>query len=106
MIKYNKLVRDNIPEIIQKAGKKANIRIVKDEEYLSYLVKKLSEEVKEIEENTCAEELADLETIIRSICDYLDISKEEFEKIYNKKLKNRGGFKKGIVLESVDENER
>jgi len=105
MIKYDKLVRDNIPEIIEEDGKKANIRIVKDEEYLSYLVKKLSEEAKEIEEDTCVEELADLETIIRSICEYLHISKEDFEKVYNKKIEKRGGFKKGIVLESVETNE-
>ena len=43
---YNKLVRDNIPEIMIKNGAKPVIRILNDEEYLRELNKKLSEEVK------------------------------------------------------------
>ena len=45
MIKYDKLVRDLIPEIIQDSGKQAEIEIVDNEIAFEYLVKKLDEEV-------------------------------------------------------------
>lgn len=41
---YNKLVRDKIPEIIKSSGKKAYYHILKEEEYLLELDKKLNEE--------------------------------------------------------------
>ena len=45
---YNKLVRDNIEEIMISKGAKPVTRILSDEEYLTELNKKLLEEVKEI----------------------------------------------------------
>ena len=42
---YNKLVRDNIPEIIEKDHKECNIRILEKEEYFVELNKKLDEEI-------------------------------------------------------------
>ena len=41
---FNKLVRDNIPDIIHNNGKKAITRILSDEEYKQELEKKLYEE--------------------------------------------------------------
>ena len=42
---YNKLVRDKIPEVINNSdGKKANYKILNDNEYLQELDKKLFEE--------------------------------------------------------------
>ena len=40
--KYNKLVRDKIPEIIENDGRKAKVRILSDEEYIAELYKKLN----------------------------------------------------------------
>lgn len=48
---HNKLVRDKIPEIIEKTGKTAYCHTLTEEEYLSELDKKLNEE--------CAEYQAD-----------------------------------------------
>ena len=45
---YNKLVRDNIPEIIINNGEHPITRILNDEEYKLELEKKLFEEVREI----------------------------------------------------------
>lgn len=45
MAKQGKLVRDRIPEIIKKAGKKPIIEILSGEDYLMELDKKLNEEV-------------------------------------------------------------
>ena len=60
MIEYNKLIRDKIPEIIESSGKKCDIEVLNDEQYLEYLNKKIMEEVKEYLESGEIEELADL----------------------------------------------
>lgn len=57
---YNKLVRDNIPEIMINNGAKPVIRILNDEEYLVELNKKLQEELHEYLLDGNIEELADL----------------------------------------------
>ena len=44
---YNKLVRDNIPDIIKKNGATPIIRILDDEEYFKELNRKLKEELNE-----------------------------------------------------------
>ncbi|MBV1822093.1 nucleoside triphosphate pyrophosphohydrolase, partial [Bacteroidales bacterium MSK.15.36] len=61
---YNKLVRDNIPEIIEKDGKKFDIRYAHKEELISLLEAKLQEEAKEFFEDKNLEELADLMEVI------------------------------------------
>ena len=60
---FNKLVRDNIPEIILKKGGESEIRILEDAEYSDLLNKKLMEECNEVIEaddtESKKEELAD-----------------------------------------------
>ena len=62
--KYNKLVRDNIPEIIISNGGKPITRILSDEEYKIKLEKKLFEEYNEVisasNPHDRIEELADM----------------------------------------------
>ena len=41
---YNKLIRDNIPEIIVASGKECDVRILSDEEYIIKLKGKMIEE--------------------------------------------------------------
>lgn len=101
---YNKLVRDNIPTIIEEQGKKPiteNIR--NDEEYLEYLGKKLVEESKEYCESKQLEELIDLMEIISSILNLEGIAFSEFEKKRLTKKRERGGFEKKILLLKVIE---
>ena len=47
MKKYNKLVRDKMPEMIQSDGKYAEIEVLNDTDYLKSLNDKLQEEVDE-----------------------------------------------------------
>lgn len=47
MLIYNKLVRDRIPEVIEKAGKTFTSRILSWEEYIEELRKKRYEELEE-----------------------------------------------------------
>ena len=44
---YNKLVRDRIPEIILKSGKKCSTEILPEEKYLELIDVKLDEELEE-----------------------------------------------------------
>ncbi|MEC9484827.1 MAG: nucleoside triphosphate pyrophosphohydrolase [Candidatus Izemoplasma sp.] len=45
---YNKLVRDGIPDIIEKAGKNCKTKILSDSEYVHELKRKLIEESQEL----------------------------------------------------------
>ena len=64
IIKYNKLVRDRIPEIIEVSGKTCKTEILKDEEYLRMIDAKLDEELAEYHKDQNIEELADLIEVI------------------------------------------
>lgn len=100
---YNKLVRDNIPEIIKSSGKKCNTRVLDKEEFINSLNKKLEEEFNEYKESCDILELADMLEVIYGILDAQGIAIEEFEKIRKDKKEARGGFKKGIFLIDVTE---
>ena len=100
-MRKGKLVRDKIPEIIEKDGKKPITRIASRTECEARLGEKLQEEVSEFLESGKTEELADILEVIRAICDLRGISHEDLEKIRNKKLEERGGFKKRIILERI-----
>ena len=55
---YDKLVRDRIPEIIEKSGKSCAFRLLSDAEYIRLLDEKLQEELNEYRESGETEELA------------------------------------------------
>ncbi len=103
-MKYDKLVRDKIPEIIKKSGITPVIHTASDVEYCSKLKKKLHEEVGELErcDPVCiAEELADVLEVIYAISDYYGVDKKELERIRQEKAITRGSFKERIILDEV-----
>ena len=101
MKKFNKLVRDRIPEIIENNGEVAQTRILSDEEYLFELNKKIQEELAEYIESGEVEELADLEEVLRAILDAKNISYGDFENLRQAKVDRRGAFKQKVFLEST-----
>ena len=103
MTKFNKAIRDKIPEIIRKDGHSCNIQTLSDEKFLVEIEKKLSEEVIEFQNDKNLEELADILEVIYRIAQLKGISKEELEKIRIKKLQDRGGFEKNLFLIDTSE---
>ena len=98
---YNKLVRDRIPDIIEKSGGTCEIEIVNGKEKQELLENKLLEEVNEYMEDKNLEELADVMEVLFALANELGYSEEDLLNKRNEKLQERGGFKDGIVLLKV-----
>ncbi|AGF57817.1 putative house-cleaning noncanonical NTP pyrophosphatase (MazG superfamily) [Clostridium saccharoperbutylacetonicum] len=98
---YNKLVRDKIPEIIKADGRACDTVIVAGDEKYKLLEAKLQEEVNEFLEDKNLEELADVMEVLFGLADSLGYSEDDLLKVRDKKREERGGFKEGIVLNSV-----
>lgn len=102
-MEYNKLVRDNIPAIIEKQGEKANIRILNGEEYAHCLEAKLDEEVREYHTDQNVEELADILEVVFALVENQGISIDKLMEIYRCKHDRRGGFRERIFLISKED---
>ena len=103
MFLYNKLVRDNIPDIIQKSGKTPAFHTLSENEYLTELDRKLSEECAEYLADKSLEELADILEVIYAICDARGYSTSELESCRKAKAEKRGSFANRIYLENVED---
>jgi len=106
---YNKLIRDKIPQIIEREkGKLAKTTMLNEEQFRFELKKKVTEEAQELLEAVSIEEieneLADLEELIQTIAENYGISWEKLEQVRMKKYAERGGFIEKLFLEYVEEN--
>lgn len=103
---YHKLVRDKIPENINRSeGKKAKWKVLEEEEYRKELDRKLLEEIHEFIEAHQVEELADVMEVLETIIKINQISLEEAKEKQRIKKDKKGGFKDKIYLEFVEEQE-
>lgn len=104
---YNKLVRDKIPEIIEKNGEKAITKILDNNDYWSSLLEKVKEELYEIETaetlDETKKELADLIEVVRAMAENKGFSLPEIIDEADKKAAERGGFHSRILLLEVRE---
>lgn len=99
---YNKLVRDKIPELIMRAGKKPIFRRVQGAELKQYADAKIFEEVKEFSKLGELDELVDLLEAIYFRLQLEGISAQEAHERMMKKRHERGGFEGGVILERVE----
>lgn len=100
---YPKLIRDRIPEIVEKKGKQAKLAIAKnDTDFLNYLLKKIVEESVELahsqEHGNTQEEIADVLEIIDTILKLKGWTKEDIETIQKEKREKNGGFEKRLIM--------
>lgn len=101
-IAYHKMVRDRIPEVIARDGKKAVWHTVDRQEAMEFLTKKLREEAEEYAASREAEELADVLEVVRALAAEQGVSWDELERIRENKHLQRGGFQQRIVLDAVE----
>ena len=103
-IKYSKLVRDRIPEIIRASGKTCTTELLSDEDYIRAIDAKLDEELAEYHKDQNLEELADLLEVIRAAAVARGYRIEQLEQVRAEKAAKRGGFEKKLYLKEVIEN--
>ena len=104
IIKYSKLVRDRIPEIIETSGKTCVTEILSDDEYLRMIDAKLDEELAEYHKDPNIEELADLMEVIYAAAIARGYTVKQLEKVRAEKAEKRGAFQKKILLVEVTED--
>lgn len=99
---YNKLVRDNIPDIIRANGETAHISVLEDKEYFDRLKDKLMEEANEFIQSEEIAELADILEVVEFLIKSKGHTLDEVVEIKKQKALKNGGFEKKLFLEYVD----
>ena len=98
-MKYNKLVRNKIPEYIKSKNGNPIIHIATDDEYWQKLREKLTEEMSEFLEAESIEEMADILEVIDAICNFKKFGKEKLQEVKNRKADECGRFNDKIILD-------
>jgi predicted house-cleaning noncanonical NTP pyrophosphatase (MazG superfamily) len=105
---HNKLVRDYIPEIASKSGKRCEVKILSESDFIQALKKKLVEEAEEAANSNSSieliKELADLYEVIDTILLATGIERETLLAQQKQKREERGGFEKRLQLIWTEEN--
>ncbi len=95
---YNKLVRDNIPDIIKGKREKCEVRRITDvQEFQQELFKKIREEAASLSmarsKQEFLEEYADLMAVLEEIVVQLNITTDELRQIRSENLLKKGRYK-------------
>ena len=97
-----KLVRDNIPMIIERDGKKPVWRNATIFEMNKMLIDKLHEEIAEFQESPCLDEAADIYEVFLKMIEHWNMNIDNVKMVANNKRYIRGSFNEGIVLERIE----
>ncbi len=107
-VTFNKLVRDQVPDAIERGGEHVSALSTSGDELEELLRAKLIEEAFEVAESSgeaLIEELADLQQVVRSLLSLKQISVRQVESVRRRKLSSRGGFGSGLVLRRTSSQE-
>lgn len=104
---YYRLVRDKVPELIEKSGKKATCRTLNDIEYKQALKDVLVEKAYDIQRAETNEEIgmiiADIMTITAALGICIDMDEDDLITYTNKKIIEKGFYEDRKFLISVEE---
>lgn len=108
--RMNKLIRDQIPNLMLAKGIVMHNKVMDKEEFLQKLKGKLQEECQEVSQSHTSEELleelADVLEVIHALSGVLDLSIEQVEEKRIEKRKQKGGFEGRIFNHHVDIDEK
>ena len=99
----NKLVRDNIPDIIQANGGFCKISVMDDITYRKELIKKMHEEIEEFNKDDNVEELADIYEVFCALVRFKGYHLECIQQEAKRKSQNNGGFYKKYFMKEYDD---
>lgn len=102
--RYDKLVRDGIPERVVNSGGTVNSRTLGDKEMLAEARRKLLEEAQELNNATpkdVPEELVDIQELVNLLCQLCNITPEQLEGLKAKKAQKAGTFQQRTYIETV-----
>ena len=99
---FDKLVRDEIPTVIEANGEVPETHVATDEEYRRRLHEKLDEEVAEFHDDPGAEELADIREVLDALGAVHDIDEAAVARARREKTDDRGRFEDRVVLDAVE----
>lgn len=101
-IYYNKLVWDNVPELIKEKGKECEVRVLDKEEFELELMRKVEEEASALPETTSRQELidelADVVTCIEYIKNVKNITELELADALERHSRRKGRFENRFYL--------
>ena len=104
--KVDKLIRDNIPDVLRLRGISVDERVMETDEYIQRLKEKLVEEGREVltanSLSEIEEELADVMEVFRSLVSVLGVSFEEIEKKRIAKGEVSGRFERRIYCAKIE----
>lgn len=98
---FNKLVRDNIPDICKSNGQIPKYEMLDDKKYKIELKKKLKEETREFLYSDNIEELADIVEVVEALAHANGSSFDEVMRIKEEKAVKNGKFEKKLYLKNV-----
>ena len=99
---YNKLVRDNIPALIEGKGEKCLYHKASGPEFYEKLKEKLREEVEEFLKDETEEEIADIYEVINAIIEAKGFDRSGIESLQRQKREEKGGFNEQLILDEAD----
>lgn len=104
--KVEKLIRDNLPDILRKSGIALNEKTLDQTEFITQLKNKLQEEAEEVNhaqnEKELIEELADVLEIVHTLSKASKLSLEQIEKARLEKQKSKGGFNNKVYNSYIE----
>lgn len=102
---YNKLVRDNIPQLIRESGRGCTSRVLNEQQYFDALLDKIVEEIEEYRISGNEEELADVYEVLDCLVALKEYEPMHIDYLQLIRREARGSFRNRILLIDVEDTE-